>query len=180
MARATSLKLVMRHFAPSPTNDARRCWAAAAAGLRRARRIAAIRLCASCRFTSLNDTGFTDERDTANWRWKQECRSTVRVFQNRQGAWSLRSLAPVNLSLEWHMAVCDLCQVWRHESQRNACNPIDATGEASEKVYHLHPDRFGFRQFIWHEGAPAFCAHGSSCFRQDAPPSCVAIAPRSS
>src|SRR5260370_31081796 len=47
MARATCLKLVMRHFAPSPTGDARRCWAAAACGLRRALRAAALRLCAS-------------------------------------------------------------------------------------------------------------------------------------
>ena len=71
MARATCLKLVMRHFAPSPTNDARRCCTAAAAGLRRARRIAAMRLCASCLFTSLKETVFTDETDTANRRGKQ-------------------------------------------------------------------------------------------------------------
>lgn len=52
MALATSRKLVMRHFAPSPTSDARRCNAAAAFGLRRALRNAAIRLCASRRFNS--------------------------------------------------------------------------------------------------------------------------------
>jgi hypothetical protein len=50
IARATSLRLVMRHLAPSPTSEARFCCAAAAAGLRRALRIAAMRLCASCRF----------------------------------------------------------------------------------------------------------------------------------
>ena len=61
MARATLLKLVMRHFAPSPTSEARRCSAAAAAGLRRALRAAAIRLFASCRFTALKSTVFTDQ-----------------------------------------------------------------------------------------------------------------------
>ena len=50
IARATSLRLVMRHLAPLPTSDARFCSAAAAAGLRRALRIAAMRLWASCRF----------------------------------------------------------------------------------------------------------------------------------
>ena len=61
MARATCLKLVMRHFAPLPTCEARRCWAAAAAGLRRALRAAAIRLFASCRFTASKSTVFTDQ-----------------------------------------------------------------------------------------------------------------------
>jgi hypothetical protein len=45
----------MRHFAPSPTSDARRWSAAAARGLRRALQMAAIRLCASRRLISLND-----------------------------------------------------------------------------------------------------------------------------
>ena len=65
MARATCLKLVMRHFAPSPTSEARRCWAAAACGLRRALRAAAMRFCASCRFTSLKSTVFTFENHAA-------------------------------------------------------------------------------------------------------------------
>ena len=70
----------MRHFAPSPTSDARRCCAAAAAGLRRALRAAAMRLCASCRFTSLKPTVFTDEIDTATRGLQQVCRSTERGF----------------------------------------------------------------------------------------------------
>ena len=61
MARATSLKLVMRHFAPSPTSDARRCCAAAACGLRRALRAAVMRLCASCLFTSRKEIFFTHQ-----------------------------------------------------------------------------------------------------------------------
>ena len=61
MARATCLKLVMRHFAPSPTSDARRCCAAAACGLRRALRAAAIRLCASCLFISRKEIFFTHQ-----------------------------------------------------------------------------------------------------------------------
>jgi hypothetical protein len=61
MARATCLKLVMRHLAPSPTSEARFCSAAAAAGLRLALRAAAMRLCASCRFTALKSTVFTNQ-----------------------------------------------------------------------------------------------------------------------
>ena len=48
----------MRHFATSPTNEVRFC--NAAAGLRRALRRAAMRLCAFCLFTALNDIFFTD------------------------------------------------------------------------------------------------------------------------
>jgi len=55
---------VMRHFVPSPTSEARFCSAAAAAGLRRARRIAAIRLAASCRFICLKEICFTGEIST--------------------------------------------------------------------------------------------------------------------
>jgi hypothetical protein len=65
MARATCLKLVMRHFAPSPTSETRLCSATAAAGLRLALRIAAMRLRASCLFTSLKDIVFTEEIHTA-------------------------------------------------------------------------------------------------------------------
>jgi hypothetical protein len=61
MARATSFKLVMRHFAPSPISEARCCSLAAACGLRRALRAAAMRLRASCRFTSLESTVFTGQ-----------------------------------------------------------------------------------------------------------------------
>src|SRR5437667_9268930 len=61
MARATCLKLVMRHFALSPTSDARRCCAAAACGLRRALRAATIRLCASCLFISRKEIFFTHQ-----------------------------------------------------------------------------------------------------------------------
>jgi hypothetical protein len=59
IAWATCLKLVMRHFAPLPTSEARRCCSAAACGLRRALRIAAIRFRASCFLTSLNEIFFT-------------------------------------------------------------------------------------------------------------------------
>jgi hypothetical protein len=65
IARATSLKLVIRHLAPPPTSEARRCSFAAAYGLRLARRIAAMRLSASCFFTSLKDIVFTEEIHTA-------------------------------------------------------------------------------------------------------------------
>ena len=61
MARATSLKLVMCHFAPSPSSDALRCCAAAACGLRRALRAAVIRLCASCLFISRKEIFFTHQ-----------------------------------------------------------------------------------------------------------------------
>jgi predicted nucleic acid-binding Zn ribbon protein len=60
IARATCLKFVIRHFAPSPTSEARRCSAAAAAGLRRALRIAAIRFSASCFFICLKVIFFTE------------------------------------------------------------------------------------------------------------------------
>ena len=80
MARATCLKLVMRHFAPSPTSDARRCCAAAACGLRRALRAAAMRFCASCRFTSLKSTVFTFKNHTVTRGQEQVCRSTERAF----------------------------------------------------------------------------------------------------
>jgi len=50
----------MRHLAPLPTSDARLCSAAAAAGLRRALRIAAIRFSASCLFISLKVIFFTE------------------------------------------------------------------------------------------------------------------------
>jgi len=53
------LELVMRHFAPLPTSEARRRCSAAACGLRRALRIAAIRLRASCFLTSLQEISFT-------------------------------------------------------------------------------------------------------------------------
>ncbi len=88
MARATCLKLVMRHFAPSPTSDARRCWAAAACGLRRALRAAAMRLCASCRFTSLKSTVFTFKNHTVTSGQEQVCRSTERAVlkSKRNGA----------------------------------------------------------------------------------------------
>jgi hypothetical protein len=59
MARATCLKLVMRHFAPLPTSEARRCCFAAACGLHRALRTAAIRLRASCFFNSMKEIFFT-------------------------------------------------------------------------------------------------------------------------
>lgn len=62
IALATCFKLVTRHFAPSPTSEARRCCSAAARGLRRAFRIAAIRLRASCFFTSRNEIFFTHQR----------------------------------------------------------------------------------------------------------------------
>ena len=65
MARATWFRFVMRHFVPSPTNEARRCSAAAVAGLRRALRVAAMRLSASCRFIWLKDIGFTEQSITA-------------------------------------------------------------------------------------------------------------------
>jgi len=50
----------MRHLAPLPTSDARLCSAAAAAGLRRALRIAAIRFSASFLFISLKVIFFTE------------------------------------------------------------------------------------------------------------------------
>ena len=59
MACATCLRLVMRHFAPFPTSEARRCCCAAACGLRRALCITAIRLCASCFLTSRKEIFFT-------------------------------------------------------------------------------------------------------------------------
>jgi hypothetical protein len=59
IARATCLKLMMRHFALSPTGEPRCCCSATACGLRRARQIATMRLCASCLFTALKDIFFT-------------------------------------------------------------------------------------------------------------------------
>ena len=59
IAQATSLRFVIRHFAPFPTNEARPCSLVAACGLRRALRIAAIRSRASCRFNSSKDIVFT-------------------------------------------------------------------------------------------------------------------------
>jgi hypothetical protein len=75
MARATWFKLVIRHLAPSPTSEARRCRAVVAAGLRQALRAAAMRLCASCRFTSLKSTVFTQAMFTASVRQKQAARN---------------------------------------------------------------------------------------------------------
>lgn len=59
MARATSFKLVMRHFT-LPTIETRRWMAAEACGLRWAWRIKAIRLSASRLFSSWNDTVFIE------------------------------------------------------------------------------------------------------------------------
>ena len=73
MARATWFKLVICHFAPSPTSEARRCSAAAAAGLRRALRMAAIRLFASCLFIWAKDITFIAGIDTPGSNWKQVC-----------------------------------------------------------------------------------------------------------
>jgi hypothetical protein len=75
-ARATSGKLVMCHFAPSPTSEALFCSAAAAAGLRRALRIAAIRFCASSFFTCLKVIFLTQETNTVMEQWKQVCGGT--------------------------------------------------------------------------------------------------------
>ena len=49
----------MRHLTPFPTSEARCCCSAAAWGLRRALRIAAIRLRASCFLTSRKEIFFT-------------------------------------------------------------------------------------------------------------------------
>ncbi len=59
IASATWLKFVMRHFAPAPTSEARFCKAAAELELTRARRTAAMRLCASSLLTSLCEITFT-------------------------------------------------------------------------------------------------------------------------
>jgi len=74
------LKLVIRHLAPLPTSDARLCSAAAAAGLRRALRIAAMRLWASCLFIWLNDIFLTQKINMAIWGRNQVCDSTGRAF----------------------------------------------------------------------------------------------------
>ncbi len=80
IARTTCLKLVMRHFAPSPTSEARRCSLVAACGLRRARRIAAIRFSASCLFISLKDIVFTEQINTAIRKRRQILGCTERAF----------------------------------------------------------------------------------------------------